>query len=53
MSVYRTNTAASMARNPSNPTQVRRGAAAPSASTIHTNAPVPAAISDASVKVGQ
>jgi hypothetical protein len=41
-----------MATNPSSPTHVRR-AAASSASTAHSSAPVPAAISDASVKVGQ
>jgi len=59
MLVYRVNTAASMARNPSSPIQVRRRAAAAvstgpvsSASMAHSNAPVPAAISDASVKVG-
>ena len=52
MLVYRLNVAASSATKPASPAQVLRLALAPAASTIHSRAPVPAAISEASVKVG-
>jgi hypothetical protein len=51
-SVYLVNVAASRATNPSSPTIVRRLAVACIASTAHSNAPQPAAISEASVNVG-
>jgi hypothetical protein len=50
--VYRTRTAASMATKPSRPTTVRRRTVVSVASIAHNSAPVPAAISEASVKVG-
>ena len=52
MLVYRLNAAASSAANPASPAQVLRLVLAPAASTAHSRAPVPAAISEASVKVG-
>ena len=51
-SVYRVNAAASSETNPASPTIVRRRALASTASTDHSNVPVPAAISEASVNVG-
>ena len=50
--VYRTDVAASNATKPASPTQVLRFVVASAASSAHSSAPVPAAISDASVKVG-
>ena len=52
MSVYRVKTAVSIARNASDPAAVRCRAGASVASTDHSSAPEPAAISAASVKVG-
>src|ERR1022692_844899 len=52
MLVYLLNVAASSATKAASPTQVLRLVLAPAASTTHSSAPVPAAISDASVKVG-
>ena len=52
MLVYLLNVAASSATKPASPTQVLRLVLASAASTAHSRAPVPAAISDASVKVG-
>src|ERR1017187_7992293 len=50
--VYRLNVAISSATNPASPAQVLRLVLASAASTVHSSAPVPAAISEASVKVG-
>src|SRR5215831_1770156 len=50
--VYLLNVAASSATKPASPTQVLRLVLASAASTAHSSAPVPAAISEASVKVG-
>jgi hypothetical protein len=52
MSVYRVKTAASSATNPASPATIRRRVVASAASTAHSSAPVPAAISEASVNVG-
>ena len=52
MLVYLLNAAASSATKPASPAQVLRLVPAPAASTTHSRAPVPAAISEASVKVG-
>src|SRR6476469_10678806 len=52
MLVYRLNVAASSAIKLATPTQVRRLALASAASITQSSAPVPAAISEASVKVG-
>src|SRR5215471_7365383 len=52
MLVYRLNVAASSATKPASPTQVLRLVLASAASTTHSRAPVPAAISEASAKVG-
>jgi hypothetical protein len=52
MSVYRTKAATSRATNPASPAPVRRDGEASVASTAHGSAPVPAAISAASVNVG-
>ena len=52
MLVYRLNVAASSAAKPASPAQVLRLELAPAANTTHSRAPVPAAISEASVKVG-
>ena len=52
MLVYLLNVAASSATKPASPVQVLRLVLAPAASTTHSRAPVPAAISEASVKVG-
>ena len=52
MLVYRLNVAASSAANPASPTQVLRLTLASAASTTQSRAPVPAAIGEASVKVG-
>ena len=52
MLVYLLNVAASSAANPASPTQVLRLVLASAASTTQSRAPVPAAISEASVKVG-
>src|ERR1700683_4727950 len=52
MLVYLLNVAASSATKPASPTQVLRPVLASAASTTHSKAPVPAAISEASVKVG-
>src|SRR5271166_1194569 len=50
--VYLLNVAASSATKPASPAQVLRLVLASAASTTHSRAPVPAAISEASVKVG-
>ena len=50
--VYRTDVAAPNATKPASPTQVLRFVVASAASSAHSSAPAPAAISDASVKVG-
>ena len=50
--VYLLNVAASSATKPASPAQVLRLVLALAASTAHSRAPVPAAISEASVKVG-
>src|SRR5215831_11499079 len=52
MLVYLLNVATSSATKPASPTQVLRLVLASAASTAHSRAPVPAAISEASVKVG-
>ena len=52
MLVYLLNVAASSATKPASPTQVLRLVPASAASTTHSRAPVPVAISEASVKVG-
>ena len=52
MLVYRANVAASSATKPASPAQVLRLVLASVASSAQSRAPVPAAISDASVKVG-
>ena len=52
MLVYRLNVAAASAIKPAIPTQVRRLVLASAASITQSSAPVPAAISEASVKVG-
>ena len=52
MLVYLLNVAASSATKPASPTQVLRLVLASAASTTQSRAPVPAAISEASVKVG-
>src|SRR5580704_896694 len=53
MLVYLLNVAASSATKPASPAQVLRLVLASAASTAHSSAPVPAAISEASVKVGR
>src|ERR1700749_689927 len=52
MLVYRLNVAASTAPKPASPAQVLRLALVSAASTVHSRTPVPAAISEASVKGG-
>src|SRR5215472_885729 len=52
MLVYLLNVAASSATKPASPAQVLRLLLASAASIAHSSAPVPAAISEASVKVG-
>src|SRR5215467_14530677 len=52
MLVYLLNVAASSATKPPSPAQVLRLVLASAASTTHSRAPVPTAISEASAKVG-